>query len=124
MKIEVVMLFRAIFFLLISLLLGIRCYDVTNSDDIERLNEKWKHRSYYDVTHGKITNNPRIKKIRTLAADVRNDDDGKISVDIEDGENIVKENWVSDTYFAKGWKRKVKNSRNNAKIQSQYKKIR
>lgn len=107
----------AIFFLLISLLHGSRSYDVKNNDDIEQLNEKLKQHSYYDVTHGKTINNPRIKEIRTLTADVINDDEGKISVDIEGGENAVKVNWIFFT------KRKVKKSRNDiAKVQREFKK--
>ena len=120
MKIEVVMLFRAIFFLLISLVHGIRSYDVTNNDHIERLNKQWKQHSYYDVTHGKTINNPRIKEIWTLEADVINNDDGEKSVEIENGENVVKENRVSEIFFTK---RKVKNNRNNiAKGQTKFKK--
>ena len=58
MKIEVIMSFRAMVFLLISLLHGGRSYDVTNNDDLEQ----WKQSPYYDVTHGKTINNPRIKE--------------------------------------------------------------
>ena len=123
MKIQVVMSFRAIFFLLISLVHGGRCYDVTNNDDNDQLNEKWQQRSYYDVTYGKTINNLIIKEIWTLEADVTNNDDGKMRVDIEDGGNAVKENWASEIYFAKGGKRKVNNNRKNiAKGQRKYKK--
>ena len=94
--------YSAVFFLLIYLVLGIRSYDVTNNDDIIQLNK----RPYDDVTNGKTIKNPRIKEIWTFERDVTNDDDGK--KDIEDGENVVKENSASETYFTKR-----KRNRNN-----------